>query len=585
MTFENILEEAGGFGRYQKSLLIGYFIPCFTIFPWFSMHVIFITSIPDHWCYIPLIAKSNLSLETQKQLIKPESKSKCLMYDVDYSKVLRTHRLNVGPHTPTVRCNHGWAFDKSTYVETSTTRWNMVCQYDIYVPLILASTFIGVFIGTPFYTAFSERFGHRLAFFVSATVICISEVGSAYSPDFTLFVLLRIFGGSAVSTIQSTTYLIVLELVSPKLRTRLNGISTISWAAGSSTVPFLAWLTADWRKLCGLNSVCAAAMLLLYFRWIPESPRWLMSKNKHEEAVEILKNISRFNDGTAHEDSQLINRIRCLGVDCRTFVEEQKNVSHKEFFRHPGIRRRLLILTMCWMLNSMPYYGLMMNTRFLYGDPFLNYFLAAMVEVPSHLATFILLEGLGRRWTTVLALACTSVACFMPFIFRDAKGVGIVSTFFAKAACSASYMTLNIQASELFPNPLRPKAIRLCCTAGVCGSIVAPFIVYLYKFGAHLPFLVFSVLMAVAAVCSSFLLETRGKPLSQTIAEAEESEKHWKFFSSVCCTSTENDETSWREVVRALPDFSDSATPRTYLNENQSTLSSQSCPNLNSSSS
>lgn len=44
------------------------------------------------------------------------------MYDVDYAKVLRTQRQNAGPHTQTKRCSEGWAFDKSTYKETSTTR-------------------------------------------------------------------------------------------------------------------------------------------------------------------------------------------------------------------------------------------------------------------------------------------------------------------------------------------------------------------------------------------------------------------------------------------------------------------------------
>lgn len=122
MTFEEILEEAGGFGPYQKSLVVGFFIPCFTVFPWFSMHVIFITNIPEHWCYVPVIANSNLSLATQKKLIRPASHPRCSMYDVDYARILRTHRSSTGPNTPIKRCTEGWVYDKTSYESTATTK-------------------------------------------------------------------------------------------------------------------------------------------------------------------------------------------------------------------------------------------------------------------------------------------------------------------------------------------------------------------------------------------------------------------------------------------------------------------------------
>ncbi|GIY90706.1 hypothetical protein CDAR_75431 [Caerostris darwini] len=232
------------------------------------------------------------------------------MYDVNYTNILQLHDSDLDSSTPTKPCDKGWYYEKSEFDETAVTAWDLVCKDDYYVPLILSTTFIGTFIGAQFFSSLANKIGRKQTFALTAFIIALSDVGSSLSPNFTLVVLLRILQGTAVSTIYSTPYSLLLELVRPDLRMWMNEISTISWTAGLCLIPMFAWLTRSWVILSAVNSVCAAA-LFVCGRYIPESPIWLISQGRYEKATDILKKISEFNGKTAHEhDDQLLEKIQ-----------------------------------------------------------------------------------------------------------------------------------------------------------------------------------------------------------------------------------------------------------------------------------
>lgn len=95
MDFEDILKDVGGFGLYQKILVVVFLIPSFVVIPWFSMNLIFMSNTPEHWCYVPEVANSNLTLNRQKELIRPPHDPRCSMHDVNYSEILSYGNLTV----------------------------------------------------------------------------------------------------------------------------------------------------------------------------------------------------------------------------------------------------------------------------------------------------------------------------------------------------------------------------------------------------------------------------------------------------------------------------------------------------------
>lgn len=131
MDFEDILKDVGGFGLYQKVLVIVFLIPSFIVIPWFSLNLIFMSNTPDHWCYVPEVANSNLSLDIQKKLIRPLHDLSCSMYDVNYSQILSYGNLTVDSSWPTKECTDGWQYDRTEYDATAVTRVSMFFVSDI----------------------------------------------------------------------------------------------------------------------------------------------------------------------------------------------------------------------------------------------------------------------------------------------------------------------------------------------------------------------------------------------------------------------------------------------------------------------
>lgn len=122
MDFEDILLEVGDRGKYQKSLIILFLLPSATLLPWFSMNVLFMVSVPEHWCNVPEVAMSNLTIEQQRQLISPPSDPKCSMYDINYTDYLTAGHYNVSEDTTTRPCNNGWNYDRTYYESTAATK-------------------------------------------------------------------------------------------------------------------------------------------------------------------------------------------------------------------------------------------------------------------------------------------------------------------------------------------------------------------------------------------------------------------------------------------------------------------------------
>ncbi|GBL63584.1 hypothetical protein AVEN_94549-1, partial [Araneus ventricosus] len=122
LEFENLLEDVGDFGKYQKRLIIFFLIPSAALLPWFTMNILFLVFTPDHWCNVPEVASSNLSLEVQKSIIAPHERLSCYRYDLNYTEFLMRGDLHVKNETPIIPCDSGWQYDTTHFVETAASK-------------------------------------------------------------------------------------------------------------------------------------------------------------------------------------------------------------------------------------------------------------------------------------------------------------------------------------------------------------------------------------------------------------------------------------------------------------------------------
>ncbi|XP_054715059.1 organic cation transporter 1-like [Uloborus diversus] len=529
LEFEDILLELGDFGPYQRNLMIIFLLPASFILPWLTMNMIFMVTLPEHWCNVPEVAASNLSIELQRSLISPATESSCRMRDLNYTDLLMSDGPLVVPENASTKpCDNGWLYDTSEYDSTIATQWDLVCDDYHYVSFVLLWWGLGTIIATPVYGALSDKIGRRLVFFVVAFVAAVSSVASVLVKDFTAFIILKTIHGFLKPSLFQLPFIIVLELVAPAKRTRMNGMSCIIWSVGAFFVPLIAYLTHGWIAN-GLFSSAVTFIFFAYWKFIPESPRWLVSKHRYDEAVDILAEIGEKN-GKPQDRKILLSKLKKLG---------EKMVRDKEFsgskhstldlLKYPQLRKTFIIVSICWIADVFAYDGLQLNVINLSGNEFLNFFLLILAEIPGYMTSWYLMDRIGRRWCTAVGFLLTGLICFLP-IFRFPH-VDLISSIIGKYLGAAAYMATYQQSSELYPTVVRSLGMGMSSSVAAVVSLIVPYIVYFSIYGKAIPFVIIGFLCLIAGVLATLLPESLNENLPQSIQDREEFGKDQKFFS------------------------------------------------------
>lgn len=540
MDFEDVLEEIGGYGRFQKMLVWIYLAPASILMPGYFMSQIFMLSAPQHSCKVAeLTDVFNLTQQEANVLHKSlVSKDNCEVFSLSAinSSLIRGFLNHGGNDSEAwfesqglerVPCTE-FTYDNTFYDSTASTQWDLVCDRSHLPSLVFTLTSVGSALGTLIFGGLSDRIGRRPAFFVTVIVAVIFGISSILVTNFIAFTVLRFVTATIMPQIFQLPYIILLELVGPKYRTSMLGIAWMAWTLGLCALPLAAYLCRTWILLGLICSACAA-LNFLYWKLIPESPRWLLTQNRVKEAVVLLNRIAKTNGVVPpeHLETDLMKVQKKL--------EEERSeavTSTMDILRMSKIRTNFLIVTFSWIANSCAYYGLSINVTNMSGNEFINFFLLGLVEFPACVISWWSMEKFGRRWMNVFFQAMVSFSCLgFCFVPPGAVVSGVVVLMLAKFSCTASAMVMYQQASEVMPTPVRSFALGASSSLASSFSICMPYIIYLGKYGTWIPFMVMIVLATLAGASSMWLPETNGFALCQTMDDANEFGKDQKFFS------------------------------------------------------
>ena len=155
--------------------------------------------------------------------------------------------------------------------------------------VIAASILLGAVIGALTCSWLSERQGRRRTILIVSAIFTIGALACSVSPDPWTLSLSRVVLGFAVGGATQTVPMYIAELAPPARRGRLVLTFQVGIGVGivvSTVVGATEMLT--WRLSVGLASIPALIMLLLMLR-LPESPRWLVKKDRDDDARDVLR--------------------------------------------------------------------------------------------------------------------------------------------------------------------------------------------------------------------------------------------------------------------------------------------------------
>lgn len=115
---------------------------------------------------------------------------------------------------------------------------------------------------------------------------------SAVISDLWMFLICRFLIGTSVGGVMLCFYVLVIEISGKSFRPYAIVLSEVAYLLGYFAIPIIAYFVREWRYLQLATSV--PWIVTLSFYWlIPESPRWLITVGKKQEAIKILSYIAK----------------------------------------------------------------------------------------------------------------------------------------------------------------------------------------------------------------------------------------------------------------------------------------------------
>ncbi|XP_065854720.1 monosaccharide-sensing protein 2 [Euphorbia lathyris] len=189
--------------------------------------------------------------------------------------------------------------------------------------LIVATSLIGATLITTCSGAIADWLGRRPLMIISSVLYCISGIVMLWSPNVYVLLLARLLDGFGIGLAVTLVPVYISETAPPEIRGLLNTLPQFTGSGGmflSYCMVFGMSLTnaPNWRLMLGVLSFPSLIYLFLTVFYLPESPRWLVSKGRMLEAKKVLQRL-RGRDDVSGEMALLVEG---LGVGADTSIEE-----------------------------------------------------------------------------------------------------------------------------------------------------------------------------------------------------------------------------------------------------------------------
>lgn len=346
--------------------------------------------------------------------------------------------------------------------------------------LFLSLTFAGLAIGAAFAGWLSDRIGRGFAFQFNLALFAVLALAAAFAPNMETLIALRFLMSIGMGAEYVICYGMITEFIPRARRGRYLGFLGIFAGLGvslSSLVGYIVIPTFTWRGMFVIGGVGALIAWWLR-RNMPESPRWLESRGRYEEAEAVMRRIEEQNGTPILDTKSAANPAR----ESEEYEEKADWVPITALFGRAVIRRTLMALTLTivclfgsyiitgWMPTFFVEQGMDVKKSLGFNAAIMSGYIVGPL-----LCVFIT-DRLGRRNTIAMFGTLAAVfAAIYPFMSSPAT---IIPVGFILVAMAASFLTLSLgTVPEFFPTAFRFRGGGITQTVGRVGLIFSPFMV------------------------------------------------------------------------------------------------------------
>lgn len=368
-----------------------------------------------------------------------------------------------------------WLADAMQVLSIGFSAPTIAKTFGLTVPQALQSGtmfFVGMLLGAFVFGRLADRIGRRPVLMCAVVIDACFGVASAFAPDFTWLLALRLLTGIGVGGTLPVDYTMMAEFLPSARRGRWLVMLESFWAIGTICLAVLAlvavsWGNDAWRVIFFVTGLPALVGVVLRF-YVPESPMYLNRSGKSDAARKVLERVAKVNGSSTP--------IPPLQPE----VVERKPMSA---LFSAALRRRSLSLYLAWGLISLAYYGVFVylpvklgseGFGFMRGQIFLIFL--ALVQLPGYALSAYGVERWGRKPTLVGFLLLSAVGCMLYSLGSDPKLV-VGSTLLLSFSLLGTWAALYAFTPEVYPTDLRASGMGTAGAVARFGGLFAPAII------------------------------------------------------------------------------------------------------------
>jgi len=367
----------------------------------------------------------------------------------------------------------------------------------------------------------AERYGRRPGLMVAAMVFAASSVIIAFSPGLIFFIILRFIAGVGVGMASMLCPMYIAEISPASIRGRNVAINQLTVVIGILITNLVNYLLADngpeaWRWMFGLGTV-PALIFVLGVLWLPESPRWLVKRNRIADARLVLLKI-----GTPDFAEQTLRAV--------SETMTSATVGAKASVWGKAVRGAVIVGITLAVFQQFCGINVVFNytsTIFASVGSNLNQQLFETISIGIVNLIFTLLamwqvDKIGRRPLMMFGSLCLSIIyIFLAVMLQQHFPAKLVSVF-VLLAISTYASTLApvtwVLISEIFPNKVRSEATTVAIVSlwSAYFILVFTFPILAKLLGTYGPFYLYAgICLAGFLFINIKVRETKGQTLEQ----------------------------------------------------------------------
>jgi len=385
----------------------------------------------------------------------------------------------------------------------------------------VACILIGCMIGSAFSGRISNKYGRKKALMFAAIIFFFSSFGCAFSNIYPIFIIFRMIAGISVGVASALSPVYIAEVSPANHRGKLLTLNLIAIVLGQASAFFSNYALQNvggennWRWMIGVMAIPSCIFLLFLF-FVPESPRWLVEKNKDDEALKVLGKLN----------SESI--VQSVFSEIKDSVK-QSSAQLKELFKGPIFKILVIgcllsVFQQVTGINLIMYYApsIFKAANFAQSSALFQSALISLVYLFASLMAFLFIDRFGRKPLMIIGsigMGISLTLLALAFIFQQTEGYLVlfcIMGFIASFGFSLGPVVWTL-IPEIFPNRYRSEGVAFSVFAQWAANfLVTVTFPILLKNLQGKAFFIYATMCALCVIFSIVMLkETKGKTLEE----------------------------------------------------------------------